>query len=246
MEHALGDAIPLRTIAVRWSVSKTALIRHKQTHLPLRPMPVPYSASALVATRPNGNHLFPEISAPKKRAFLSAFAQLGRRAAAAAAIGIDSRTHRYWMQNDPVYADAFQRAEAVVADRIEDEIFRRGVEGVERGVWHNGVQVGTERHYSDTLLIFAAKGARPEKYRDRADTTHHISPALAALMQQWQALREQPAPAHQALPPADATDAAVVPLEDIRTPGRARRADVFNMLDALNQHDIEGDTDDDS
>jgi hypothetical protein len=161
IEQALREAIPLRTIADQWSVSKSALIRHKQAHLSMGSKFAPYGASALVATRPDGSHLFPEISASKKRAFLSAFAQLGKREAAAAALGIDIRTHRYWMQKDVVYVEAFKRAEAVVADRIEDEIFRRGVEGIERGVWYHGVQVGTERHYSDTLLIFAAKGACP-------------------------------------------------------------------------------------
>src|SRR5512132_269165 len=93
MEQALGDAIPLRTIADQWSVSKTALIRHKQAHLAMRPMLAPYGASAVVATLPNGSHLFPEIATSKKRAFLSAFARLGKREAAAAAIGIDLRTH---------------------------------------------------------------------------------------------------------------------------------------------------------
>jgi hypothetical protein len=39
MERDLADAIPLRTIADRWSVSKTALIRHKADHLPERPTP---------------------------------------------------------------------------------------------------------------------------------------------------------------------------------------------------------------
>jgi hypothetical protein len=234
-------------MAKRFGTSPAALFRHK-SHLPMRTI-APYGASALVATLPDGNYLFPEISAAKKRAFLSAFAQLGKREAAAAAIGIELRTHRYWMQNDSVYVEAFKHAEAVVADRIEDEMFRRGVEGVERGVWYNGVQVGTERHYSDTLLIFAAKGAMPEKFRDHVNNTHDVSPALAVLMAQWQALREQPIPARQALPEAsydaDATDAAVVPLQDVCTPGRTRRADVFKMLDALNQHDIEGDMDDD-
>jgi hypothetical protein len=159
---------------------------------------------------------------------------LGMREAAAA-IGIDLRTHRYWMQKDAVYVEAFQRAEAVVADRIEDEMFRRGVEGVERGVWYNGVQVGTERHYSDTLLIFAAKGAMPEKYRDRVDTTDHVSPTLAALMEQWKALRDAPQPPVRALP--ESSDE--VEAEPAHAPAPLRRllfapGDTWRMLDAAN------------
>jgi hypothetical protein len=59
--------------------------------------------------------------------------------------------------------------------------------------WH-GRQVATVKDYDTTLLIFAAKGAMPEKYKDRVDTTHSMSPALAAFMAQWHALRDQATP----------------------------------------------------
>lgn len=62
--------------------------------------------------------MFPEISSAKKRAFLAAFATLGRRDAAAKAVGIDPRTQRYWLHDDRVYAAAFKRAEAFIADRL--------------------------------------------------------------------------------------------------------------------------------
>jgi hypothetical protein len=195
---------------------------------------------------PAGVQCFPEISDTKKRRFLAAFAHLGQREAAAASVGIDSRTHRYWMQKDLVYAEGFKRAEAFVADRIEDEIFRRGIGGWEDPVYWQGAQVGTIRRYSDTLLIFAAKGAMPAKYKDRVDQTHGLSPAMAALYGQWQALREQPAPIRPALPAADAyTEAEVVPLPDIQKPGQPSMGTIFRMLDQLNQRNIEGDTDDD-
>jgi hypothetical protein len=191
--------------------------------------------------------LFPDIADPKKRAFLAAFAQLGQREAAATAVGIDSRTHRYWLQKDAVYEEAFKQAEAFVADRIEDEIFRRGVKGVEQGVWHHGTRVGTERKYSDTLLIFAAKGAMPEKYRDRVDTTQEVSPALAALIARWEQMRDAPPPPRVLdAPPSDADMQVEAPAQDGRRglpplplsapPSR------FAMLEAANRL---SDTDDD-
>src|SRR2546425_89531 len=36
IDQALLDQHPLRTIADRWSVSKTALIRHRQDHIPAK------------------------------------------------------------------------------------------------------------------------------------------------------------------------------------------------------------------
>ena len=52
------------------------------------------------------------------------------------------------------------------ADTLEAEARRRAIEGVEEPVFHKGEQVGTLRKYSDVLLIFLLKGARPERYRD--------------------------------------------------------------------------------
>jgi hypothetical protein len=274
MEQVLSEAIPLRTIADRWSVSKTALIRHKADHLPERPMPpspavsqpvlpvarttrrpgrlrqtgrpvAPSTVTTITPVLESANVLFPEILHPKKRAFLAAFVTCGRRGRAAEAAGVKHQHYLYWFATDPAFTEAFARAERLCTHLIEDEILRRRLEGIDKPVFWLGQQVATVKDYDTTLLIFAAKGAVPEKCRDRVNNAHDVAPALAALMAQWQALREQPTPSCQVLPPADATDAAIVPLQDSRTPERTRRIDVFTLLDALNQGDLEGDTDDD-
>jgi hypothetical protein len=41
IDHALRTETALRTIAVRWSVSKTALIRHRNAHMEVAPSWVP-------------------------------------------------------------------------------------------------------------------------------------------------------------------------------------------------------------
>ena len=46
------------------------------------------------------------------------------------------------------------------------EARRRAVEGVERIVYHKGVECGRVREYSDTLLMFLLRSHRPQKYRD--------------------------------------------------------------------------------
>jgi hypothetical protein len=88
------------------------------------------------------------------------------------------------------YADAMDAA----ADLLELEARRRGVEGVQEPVFHNGKRAGewvdaegkpcpegTEdatfipysvTKYSDTLLIFLLKGARPEKFRENFKLEH--------------------------------------------------------------------------
>ena len=125
-------------------------------------------------------------------------------------------------------------------EKLEDEAVRRGVEGVERGIYHNGKRIATECEYSDTLLIFLLKGAMPEKYRERRETMHTISPALEELRQQWQDQRDhpEPLPPRRALPVSheDYIDAEAE--EPPRTPhpsGRpGRRSNTMDLLDRLN------------
>jgi hypothetical protein len=251
VEMALVDGIPLRTIADQWSVSKTALIRHK-AHLTIRP-PTP-RPSVHTTSRDNAPQalmqvreppLFPEITHVKKRAFLVAFVRCGSRQAAAELAGMDDRMHWYWLKTDPVYTAAFGRAEQIAGDRVEDRLYTLALEGTRKGVYHKGVRIGEEGVVYPTLILAALNGIKPERYRYRVDSTHAVSPAMAALMAQWQVLRDQAPPRQQALPaPQEYTDAEVVPLRDIHTPGRPPRDTVFRMLDRLNQRDSEGDTDD--
>ena len=42
IETAFRGGLPLRTIAAQWSVSKTALLRHRDAHLPIAPSLLPY------------------------------------------------------------------------------------------------------------------------------------------------------------------------------------------------------------
>lgn len=69
-------------------------------------------------------------------------------------------------KNDPAFASVFSEAFEEGIDALEDEARRRAFEGVERPVFYQGKQCGAIREYSDTLLMFLLKGARPGKYRD--------------------------------------------------------------------------------
>jgi len=114
---------------------------------------------------------FAEISHPKKRAFLSAFAECGNKSRAAEMAGIVKQTiyTRQWRE-DREFQAALESARVMAADVLEQEAHRRAVEGVEEPVgWYKGVAGGTVRRYSDTLLIFTLKGLLPDRYRERKD-----------------------------------------------------------------------------
>ena len=65
------------------------------------------------------------------------------------------------------------------ADVLEKEMWRRAVKGTRKPVYQGGALVGHVQEYSDTLLIFALKGARPEKFRERVDVKTNAPAALA-------------------------------------------------------------------
>ena len=114
--------------------------------------------------------LFPEIPEPKRRAYLAAFAETGQVGRSCKIAGIDPKTAWNWQHRDPVdpeYVRALETAEEMAGRTLEAEAIRRARDGWLEPVFHQGVQVGEIRKYSDTLLIFTMKGAMPAKYRER-------------------------------------------------------------------------------
>lgn len=104
-----------------------------------------------------------------QRRFLKCFAQCGTVAHAAKAAKVEKGCHGAWKKGDnaEIYLAAFEEAQQEAADNLEREAIRRAVEGVQVRKFHpkTGKQY-YENHYSDTLLIFLMKGARPEKYKE--------------------------------------------------------------------------------
>ena len=129
---------------------------------------------------------------PKKQeAFIAALRQCGNVLDACTTSGVVRRTAYKWRTDDEVFAAAWEEALDEAADRMEQEAFRRAVEGTEKPVFGSlgrgmgSGEVGRVREYSDTLLIFLLKAARPEKFRERAEVQHggsaHITVTYADL-----------------------------------------------------------------
>lgn len=76
----------------------------------------------------------------------------------------------------------------VGAGALEDEAVRRAYVGVEEPLFYQGKQCGTVRKYSDTLLIFLLKGAKPAKYRERVHTGNLCTLTDEHLNRRWEEL----------------------------------------------------------
>jgi hypothetical protein len=108
----------------------------------------------------------------KKAAFLEAYAECGNISVAAEHADINRASHYDWLESDPDYPQAFENAKAQAIEVLEAEAHRRAVKGVEEPVgWYKGKPGGTVRRYSDNLLMFLLKAAKPNTYRERVEHT---------------------------------------------------------------------------
>ena len=110
-----------------------------------------------------------------KKAFLTALRETGNITQAAKAAGVHRNSHYNWIKGEK-YAEEFADAMDEATDALVKEAKRRATEGLRKYKFHS--QSGKpilhpvtgepyyEHEYSDTLLIFLLKGARPETYRD--------------------------------------------------------------------------------
>lgn len=107
----------------------------------------------------------------KYTAFLAVLAETCNVGKACQGAGIVRTTAYEWRDTDPDFAAAWDKALKVGVSALEDEAHRRGFEGVDKPVFHQGTACGTIREYSDTLAIFLLKAHDPEKYRERSDVS---------------------------------------------------------------------------
>lgn len=108
---------------------------------------------------------------PWREPFLDALREWPIVQAACDVVGVQRCTAYRARVADKAFAEAWDDAMEAGIDKAEREAFRRAVEGTEKGVWHMGSLVGTERVYSDTLLALVLKGRRKKVYADRTELT---------------------------------------------------------------------------
>jgi len=117
----------------------------------------------------------------KKRAFLAAYALQGTITSAAEAAGVSRQMHQKWMRKDN-YRVAFEAAYEEFCEKLELEAIRRAHDGWDEPVYQGGELVGHKRKFSDALIQFLLKGAKPDKYRDNQKIEHAGDVGISPVM----------------------------------------------------------------
>jgi hypothetical protein len=110
--------------------------------------------------------------------FLNEFAACGTVTRSCRAAKVGRRTVYDWLARDEQFQALYQEALEDAIDALEAEARRRAVEGVLEPVFQGGVQVGTIRRYSDSLLTMLLKGRRKDVFSDRHELTRKDGKAL--------------------------------------------------------------------
>ena len=103
--------------------------------------------------------------------FLRALRSHGLVNSAATTAGVTKRTVDRLRESSAEFDYAVETALEEAADELELEARRRAVEGVEKGVWYQGEEVGTELQFSDTLLTTLLKAKRADEFAERKQIT---------------------------------------------------------------------------
>jgi hypothetical protein len=110
-----------------------------------------------------------------KDLFIQALAETGVVTTAARAAKV-SRSFAYAAkESDRGFDERWEEALEDACDLLELECRRRGVEGCDRPVFHQGVQCGIIKEYSDRCLLAYLAAHRPERWNPSYDLRRLVS-----------------------------------------------------------------------
>lgn len=132
-----------------------------------------------------------------KQAFLDHLEEHGLLAKAARHIGTTSTVVKREIKDDKEFKEAFDHANELYGELLQEEIHRRGVTGIQEPQFYKGeLMPDTKTVYSDQLLIAAVK-ANVEKFKDKSKQDIHITGGvlvaapIATSPEAWLAAQEE-------------------------------------------------------
>jgi hypothetical protein len=129
-------------------------------------------------------HRHDGLTPPRQIALIRALAACGCVREACARVGVSTEAV-YRLRRRPD-AQSFRLAMDMAldggADRVEDAMFARAIDGVEIPHYYKGELVGTHRRYDERLAMFILRYRKPSRYGRHLDKGHAVShPERSAL-----------------------------------------------------------------
>ena len=109
-----------------------------------------------------------EITPKQKENFLVLLKETCNVSKSAELAGFAAKTAYNHRDKDAEFREKWDAIEIEVKDKVEGEIWRRGVEGIDKPIFYQGKPVATVKEYSDRMLELLARGHMPERYGDKA------------------------------------------------------------------------------
>lgn len=115
----------------------------------------------------------PDITPSQIELYLSYLETSGRKRYSAMMAGVEPSRMAYLMKKDDALAERQASAMDGYKELIHASVHDRAINGVSRNVYFKGKVCGTERHYSDTLLLALAKAHDP-RFRDHVSVDANV------------------------------------------------------------------------
>lgn len=122
--------------------------------------------------------------------FIETLAETCNVSEACRAAGIGRSAAYQWKAEDPAFGAAWKDAEEEATDKLEREAWRRAVEGTDKPVTFQGVICDTYKEYSDRMLELLLKAHRPDKFVEKRQLEHGVTPEAAELIRQGMSPKE--------------------------------------------------------
>ncbi len=114
--------------------------------------------------------------------FIQALSFMGNVSYAAKLAGFTRQAVYQERRRNQTFATEWESALQIAADGLEQEAWRRAMQGVAKPVYQKGKKVGTIQEYSDRILIVLLRAARPNKFNDRL--VHGVDDSIKELQQE--------------------------------------------------------------
>lgn len=127
--------------------------------------------------RPKNADLFDD---ELKKKFLQRFSRDGVQVRSALAIGISPGTVIRHRKEDPEFAEAFEFCKEAFRDRVNLQVNKLALDGLDEPVYYMGDVVGHKKVYSERMLAMLAKKVDPG-YRDQVDVNATVKAAVMVI-----------------------------------------------------------------